>query len=76
MSPFGRSGISQVTECPQTSSKGLKPRDSWKASLKQTVACGPHHPNLFDCLNKMFSSYILRSGEIFKELRENQGAMH
>jgi hypothetical protein len=44
--------------------------------LQQTVACGPHHPYLVDCLNKMCSSYYLRSGEIFPQLLETQGDMH
>jgi hypothetical protein len=44
--------------------------------LQQAVACGPHYPNLYDCLNKMFSSYFLMSGKIFPELIETQGDMH
>jgi hypothetical protein len=44
--------------------------------LQQTVACGPHYPNLYVCRNKMFSLYFLMSSEIFPELLETQGDMH
>ena len=44
--------------CSKKSSKDLNVEIREMVPLQQTVACEPHHPNLFDCLNKMFSSFL------------------
>jgi hypothetical protein len=60
----------------KTVQKDLNVEIRERLPLQQTVACELHHPNLFDCLNKMFYSFVLWSGEIFPELLETQGDMH
>jgi hypothetical protein len=36
----------------------------------------PYYHNIYDCLSKMFSSYLLMSRTIFPEFLETPGDMH